>query len=89
MNEAQVMDIARNALLVTLKLAMPVLLVGLIVGILVSLLQAVTQIQEFTLSFVPKLIAIITVLAILGPWMLTTMTAFFSQTFLNIPTITR
>jgi flagellar biosynthetic protein FliQ len=89
MTERDVMEIARNALIVTLKLSMPVLLAGLVVGVFISIMQAITQIQEFTLSFVPKLLAVLLTLALLGPWMLTTLIGFLNQTFLQLPNITR
>ncbi len=89
MTERDVMEIARNALMVTLKLSMPVLLAGLVVGVFISIMQAITQIQEFTLSFVPKLLAVLLTLALLGPWMLATLIGFLNQTFLQLPNITR
>ena len=55
---------------VTMKVAMPMLLAGLVVGLAVSVFQAVTQIQEQTLSFIPKILALVAVIAIAGPWML-------------------
>lgn len=81
MTQDHVLEIGRNMLLVSLKLALPVLLFGLVAGVLVSIFQAVTQIQEFTLTFVPKLLAVVAALALFGPWMLTTMVHFFSYTF--------
>ena len=89
MSERDVLEIGRYALIVALKLSMPVLLFGLIAGVLVSLFQAVTQIQEFTLTFVPKLLAVIGALALFGPWMLTTMTQFFIYTYTHMGPISR
>lgn len=89
MNQNDLMQIARNALMVTLKLSLPVLLAGLVIGVMVSVVQAVTQIQEFTLSFVPKLLVVLLTLALLGPWMLTTLIGFLTQTFLQLPNITK
>jgi flagellar biosynthetic protein FliQ len=63
----------------------PVLLVALVVGLLVSLFQAVTQINESTLSFLPKLLAVLTALAIAGPWMLTVLTDWIREVLLSIP----
>ncbi len=81
MDSAHALDAGREFILVTLKLSLPILLPGLIVGILVSIFQAATQIQEFTLTFVPKLLVIITVLVVLGSWMLSTMVAYITHTF--------
>jgi flagellar biosynthesis protein FliQ len=87
MTQGDVIEVARNALLVALKLSMPVLLSGLVAGVLVSIFQAVTQIQEFTLTFVPKLLAVILALALFGPWMMTTMTHFIVHTFSHMPPV--
>ncbi|HLK56410.1 MAG TPA: flagellar biosynthesis protein FliQ [Chthonomonadaceae bacterium] len=81
MTEKDVLEIARSALIITLQLALPILLCGLITGVLVSIFQAVTQIQEFTLTFVPKLLAVITALAIFGPWMMQTIIHFMTYTY--------
>ena len=63
-------DMTRRALVITLELSLPVLLVGMVVGFLVSLLQAVTQIQEQTLSFIPKMLAVAATIFFTLPWML-------------------
>ena len=89
MTDKEALDIGREALMVALKISLPVLLSGLITGVLVSLFQAVTQIQEFTLTFVPKLLAIVVTLAIFGPWMLATMIHFITETYNHMPPITR
>jgi flagellar biosynthetic protein FliQ len=81
MNQESVMTLAHQAMYVGLLLAAPLLLVALVVGLVVSLFQAATQINESTLSFIPKL------LAIAGPWMLTTMLDYLRQTLTNIPTL--
>lgn len=80
-----VLDLARNALTVAIMLAGPLLGVALLVGLLVSLLQAVTSIQEQTLSFVPKLFAVAVTFIILLSWMLQTMMRFTTEVFLGIP----
>ena len=74
MQEAETVNILRETMLVVLKLAGPPLLAALCVGLVISLLQAVTQINEATLAFVPKVIAVGAVLALLGPFMLATLT---------------
>lgn len=88
MSEREVLEVARAALLVTLKLSLPVLLCGLIAGVTVSLFQTVTQIQEYTLAFVPKLLAVVLALALFGPWMMATMTQFMTSVFQHMPPVT-
>lgn len=74
-----VVGLSQQVLLLTLELAGPLLLAGLVVGILVSVFQATTQIQEQTLSFIPKVAAVIIVIVLAGPWMLSQITGFASQ----------
>ncbi len=76
MNEAEVIEICREAILVMLKVVGPVLLAGLTVGILVSLIQAVTQIQEMTLTFIPKMLVVFLLTLWLLPFMMTTLGGF-------------
>lgn len=76
MNEAEVIEICREAILVMLKISGPVLLVGLVVGVVISLLQAVTQIQEMTLSFIPKMVCVFGVTIWLFPFMMATLGGF-------------
>ena len=85
MGGAEVLDLARTAIWVTIKIAAPVMLAGLAVGFIVSLFQALTQINEATLSFVPKLLAAVAVFALAGPWMLTTLVDFIRRTLMAIP----
>ncbi|MDP3835183.1 MAG: flagellar biosynthesis protein FliQ [Hydrogenophaga sp.] len=85
MDPQAALTMAQNALFMLLMVAAPVLGVVLGVGLLVSLFQAITQIHEATLAFVPKLIAAIAVFAIAGPWMMTTMVEFIRSTILSIP----
>jgi flagellar biosynthetic protein FliQ len=87
MTQKDVIDVGRHAILVALQLSLPVLLFGLIAGVLVSIFQAVTQIQEFTLTFVPKLLAVILALALFGSWMLSTMVHFITYTFSHMPPV--
>lgn len=81
MNEEMVMSIGQEALRVTIMLAAPLLAVAMVVGIVVSLLQAVTQINEATLSFIPKILAIALVLVVAAPWMLSLLTSYASDIF--------
>ena len=79
MNEAQLMNMATGAMIMTAKLALPILLTSLVVGLIVSLFQSVTQIQEVTLTFVPKLAALALVLTVGGHWMLSQLVGYSSQ----------
>lgn len=85
MNDAQVMDIMSGAMLMASKLAGPLLLTALFIGVVVSLLQTVTQIQEMTLSFVPKVIGLGIVLVVTGNWMLRELVSYSSQLWSSIP----
>jgi flagellar biosynthetic protein FliQ len=76
MNEAEVIEICREAIWVMLKICGPILLTGLVVGVLISLFQAVTQIQEMTLSFIPKLVIVFVVTVWLLPFMMATLGGF-------------
>ena len=85
MTPETVMTMGRNAMEVTLMVAAPLLLVALIIGLIVSIFQAATQINESTLSFIPKLVGIFVALVIAGPWMLTVMLDYMRRVFTNIP----
>lgn len=79
-----VTDIASSALYLIIKVSLPVLLVSLIIGLIVSIFQTVTSIQEQTLTFVPKIIAVFLTLMIFGHWMLSNMVDFMTSLWLNI-----
>jgi flagellar biosynthetic protein FliQ len=85
MNQDLAIHLGVQALIVTLKVSAPFLLAGLIVGLVVSVFQAATQIQEQTLSFIPKIVATGVVAVIAGPWMLSTLTAYAHELFVSIP----
>jgi len=85
MNPDLVVDIAKDAIEITLYLSLPILGIGLIVGLLVSLFQAVTQIQEATLTFVPKIVATFISLLFLLPWMMNKMMSYTEQIIVSIP----
>jgi flagellar biosynthetic protein FliQ len=85
MDAQQVFTLGQQGLMLMLTVAAPMLITVLIVGLAVSVLQAVTQINEATLSFVPKVIAAVIVLAIAGPWMLTTLVEYIQRTLQSIP----
>lgn len=86
MTTTTVLTLAQNALFLMVMVAAPIMGTALVVGLLVSLFQATTQINEATLSFVPKLLAAIVVFAAAGPWMLVTMVEFIRRTLQSIPT---
>ncbi len=87
MTDLDVLEAGRHVLIVALQLSLPVLLFGLVAGVCVSIFQAVTQIQEFTLTFVPKLLAVVSALALFGPWMLATMVHFMQDTYSHMPPV--
>ena len=70
MNEDVVINLGVDAVMVALKVALPILLVALVVGLAISIFQAITQIQEMTLTFIPKILALVVVIIVAGPWML-------------------
>jgi flagellar biosynthetic protein FliQ len=81
MNAAQATDMAKEAVMLMLVLGAPVLLTGLIVGLIVSVLQAATQVQELTLSFVPKIVAMLLAAVITGPWVVERLVEFSRRMF--------
>ena len=85
MTPESVMTLGRTAMEVCLMVAAPMLLVALIIGLVVSIFQAATQINEATLSFIPKLVGIFVALVVAGPWMLTVMLDYMRQVFTGIP----
>lgn len=84
-----VLDLGKQALLLVLILSAPMLLLGLAVGVLISILQSVTQIQEMTLTFVPKIIATVLALIFFGPWMLRLLMSFTIQLYAKLPELAR
>jgi len=84
-SQAEILHLAGRAMLLALQLAAPILLVSLAVGVLVSLVQAVTQVQEMTLTFVPKLAGVALVLVVAGGWMLRQVSDFTRGLFESIP----
>jgi flagellar biosynthetic protein FliQ len=87
MDNSFVIDISNQAIKVTMMLAAPMLIGALVVGILVSLFQAVTQINEQTLSFIPKALVIVVSLIMLAPWMMDTITSFTHDLYVSIPSV--
>jgi len=87
MDNGFVIEVTNQAVKVTMMLAAPMLIGALVVGILVSLFQAVTQINEQTLSFIPKIVVIVMALVILSPWMMETITSFTHDLYVSIPEV--
>jgi len=83
MNEIIVIDIAKQAIFLVLKVAAPMLITSLVVGLIVSILQTVTSIQEQTLTFVPKLIAVFLVIMLFGNWIITNVKDFMVELYSN------
>jgi flagellar biosynthesis protein FliQ len=85
MDPQQVLSAGHNGLLILLMVSAPVLLVVLVVGLVVSIFQAATQINEATLSFVPKVVGAVAVLGLAGPWMVSTLVEYLRSVLLAIP----
>lgn len=89
MTDAAVISLAQDALTTTLLVAAPILVVSLAIGMLVSVFQAMTQINEVTLTFVPKIFGVFAVSAIFGPWMIGTMVNYTSRLLATLPELAR
>lgn len=87
MSQDSVVSICVSAMELALKIGLPLLLVGLVLGLVVSVFQAVTQIQEQTLSFIPKIIGLAVVLVVGGPWMLGQLITWTQQLYAQIPSL--
>ncbi len=87
MSPEMVIDLGKEALMMILLLAAPMLGIGLAVGLIVSILQATTQIQEQTLTFIPKIVAVLVSILFFGPWMLNILVSFTVELFTNIPNV--
>lgn len=89
MNQGEILDFARQAIGTACLVTFPILMLSLVVGVAVSVVQAMTQIQEATLSFVPKILVVVLALIVLGPWMLGTMVNFTQNLFRSLPQMIR
>jgi flagellar biosynthesis protein FliQ len=87
MSQDDVVNLVVDAMSVSLKVALPVLLVTLVVGLAVSIFQAVTQIQEQTLTFIPKVVAMAAVIVVAGPWMLGEIVSYTQNLYERIPSL--
>jgi flagellar biosynthetic protein FliQ len=82
-----VVNLATQAMELALKIAGPVLILGLIIGLLVSIFQAVTSIQEQSLSFIPKVVGVAVLIVVLGPWMLDQLVGYAQNLYMSIPSL--
>ena len=89
MTPTEAITLTQHAVTMTLLLSAPVLLVAMVVGLLISLFQAVTQIQEMTLTFVPKIVAVMATLLFLSSWMINKLVDYTHELIVNLPTIIR
>ena len=89
MTQELIIGLGQQAVLMMVMLAGPLLAVSLVVGLIVSIVQAVTQVNEMTLTFVPKVIAIFVVLIVMGPWMLQMLLGYTANTFAQMATFAR
>ena len=87
MTQDTVISVAVSAMELALKVGAPIMLVGLVIGLAVSVFQAVTQIQEQTLTFIPKIVAMGVTLVVAGPWMLNQVVAYTQQLYSSIPSL--
>jgi flagellar biosynthetic protein FliQ len=85
MGQDTVISLATQAMTLAVKVAGPILLAGLVIGLLVSIFQAVTSIQEQSLSFIPKIVGVAAIIVLLGPWMLDQLVTYTQNLFLSIP----
>lgn len=87
MNQDTVVNLTTQAMTVAMKVAGPMLIVGLVVGLAVSLFQAVTSLQEQTLTFIPKVVCLAIVIVVLGPWMLGQLISYATNLYTSIPSL--
>jgi flagellar biosynthetic protein FliQ len=87
MGQDTVISLATQAMTLAVKIAGPILLAGLVIGLLVSIFQAVTSIQEQSLSFIPKIVGVAALIVLLGPWMLDQLVSYTQNLFLSIPSM--
>jgi flagellar biosynthesis protein FliQ len=89
MDQDTVISLGTQAMTLALEVAGPMLLLGLVIGLAVSLFQAVTQLQEQALSFIPKIVGLAIMLVILGPWMMSQLITYVTNLYMSIPTLIR
>jgi len=89
MTEDMVISLGRDAIMTTVILSAPLLISALVVGLIVSVIQAVTQVNEATLTFIPKMITIVIVMLVLAPWMTQMITSYTTELFTSVPNYVR
>ena len=87
MNQDTVVSLATQAMKLAIEITGPMMLVGLVIGLVVSIFQAVTSIQEQSLTFIPKIVALAALLVILGPWMLDQLVTYTQNLYMSIPSL--
>lgn len=87
MTEDSAINVGVDAVMLALKIGLPILIVSLVVGLVVSIFQAITQIQEMTLTFIPKILALVLVIIVAGPWMLDQLLLYTSDLWTSIPSV--
>lgn len=87
MNQDTVINLATQAMTLAVEVGGPILLAGLVIGLIISIFQAVTSIQEQTLTFIPKIIAVAVIIVVLGPWMLRQVVDYTDNLYQSIPTL--
>ena len=89
MTDAAVLALAQDALMTALLVSAPILLVSLVIGVVISIFQAMTQVNEVTMTFVPKILGVFAVAAVFGPWMVGTMVSYTTRLFATLPLLVR
>ena len=89
MTDAAALEVTQRALMLAIMISAPVLGIGLVVGLVVAVFQAATQINEMTLTFIPKIVAVAAALVLFGPWMLNKLVSFTSGLIQSIPTMVK
>lgn len=87
MSDGVVVSLAQDALMTAILVSAPILIVSLAIGLVISLFQAMTQINEVTLTFVPKILGVFAIIAVMGPWMVGTMVSYTTRLYATLPLI--
>jgi flagellar biosynthetic protein FliQ len=87
MSDGVVVSLAQDALMTAILVSAPILIVSLAIGLVISLFQAMTQINEVTLTFVPKILGVFAIVAVMGPWMVGTMVSYTTRLYATLPLI--
>lgn len=87
MTDGVIVSLTQDALMTAMLVSAPILIVSLVIGLLISVFQAITQINEVTLTFVPKILGVFAVTAIMGPWMVSTMVSYTARLYATLPLV--